>query len=466
MAKQESILTTDRSILILPHSEEAERAVLGAILSDGKCIVEVYSLITEYSFYDTRHSLIYKGMKSLYENSKEIDLITVTEELIAMGRLEACGGGFYLTSLCDNIVTTSNIISHANIVKKNETLRLLIKHAENIASKSFSPDADPKEILNEHTQKIFELATSNHKRTILTPLQLAEVGVDYLERIIANPHHAVGLETGHKNFDGYVGGLFPSIMIVVGACTGMGKTSYALDVSTNIAKTKPVLYFSMDMDKIMIAIRYISKLSGVDAEQIRTGRFGQNEINSLMNLGCAGIADSQFYLDDLPTLNANQLHQSITQFMIKHPDLALVVIDNLNNVDFGKGENKNQKVTEFTWAVSRYAKEFGIPIMLLSQLNRSSTKGRLDPRPILSDLRESGAIEQDARLVIGLYREKYFKPDQKDNHSVEIIILKNNMGRTGKIPMIFDEHTCTFKDALYQNQGNEPKENYYESEIV
>jgi replicative DNA helicase len=466
MAKIESILTSDPSTRILPHNEEAERNVLGAILLDTQAILDIMDLIDEYCFYHTGNAIIYRTMKDLYARNTRIDHITLTEALSNQGKLDAVGGIFYLTTLVENVVTTSNILHHANILRDKYIARRLVQAAEHIAQKSLEQNIDTESLVLDAERLIFDIAQKKEHRDIQLLSNLLTEGMNVIQDSFKNRGLLTGIPTGYKNLDNLTGGFQKSDLIIIAARPSVGKTALALNIASYgsrplaAKKAYPVLLFSLEMSKEQIVQRMLCTEAGVTSEKIRRGFLSNRNWDDLFN-AAKKLNDSVIYIDDTPGISVLELRAKAMRLKVKVPELSMIVVDYLQLMT-GRAriESRQQEISEISRSLKALARELKIPVIALSQLNRQVEQRGPDARPKLSDLRESGALEQDADVIIFLHRPapepgKENIPQATDN-VYEIIVAKHRNGPTDTVKLAFIKDYTRFVE-LYDSSSGSPQ---------
>ncbi len=466
MAKVESILTSDPSTRILPHNEDAERSVLGAILLDSQAILDIMDLIDEHCFYHTGHAIIYRAMKDLYAHNTRIDHITLTEALSSQGKLDAIGGGFYLTTLVENVVTTSNILHHAMILRDKYIARRLVQAAEHIAQKSLEQNVDTDALVLDAERLIFDIAQKKEHRDIKLLSDLLTEGMNVIQDSFKNRGLLTGIPTGYKNLDNLTGGFQKSDLIIIAARPSVGKTSLALNIASYASrplaakKAYPVLLFSLEMSKEQIVQRMLCTEAGVTSEKIRRGFLSNRNWDDLFR-AAQKLTDSVIYLDDTPGISVLELRAKAMRLKVKVPELSMIVVDYLQLMT-GRAriESRQQEISEISRSLKALARELKIPVVALSQLNRQVEQRGPDARPKLSDLRESGALEQDADVIIFLHRPsaepgKENIPTTTDN-VYEIIVAKHRNGPTDTVKLAFIKDYTRFVE-LYDSSSGSPQ---------
>ena len=435
---------------IPPQDVAAEKSLLGAILiSDGDEIFpEVSSIVQAKDFYEPRHQTIFEAMVSLYNKHLPIDTLTLTDELKTTKKLKEIGGAPYLIELSNFVPTASHAKAYANIVDKASVRRNLIVAGSAIADKAYEDDSDVMELVGKAEKILFDVSGKLIK-TDYTPMD--ELLADALERIEdlrKNKGALRGLKSGFRDLDNKTAGFQKGDLVIVGARPAMGKTTFAQNIAYNIAKynNKGVLFFSMEMAANEIIERIISDVSGVDNWHIRTGNISDEEFNRVTD-AMGELDDLPLYIDDTSSMNIMELRNKARRAMHDH-DVGIISIDYLQLIQGTNryAGNRVQEVSEVSRGLKILARELKVPVIALAQLSRNVT-GRDDPRPVLSDLRDSGSIEQDADLVVFLHRPDYYKihdDNYEDTHITELIIAKHRHGAVGKVELYFHPELLRF----------------------
>lgn len=439
-----------------PYSREAEQSVLGGLMLDNKAWDKIADKITEHDFYLQEHCLIFRALQHLAAQNKPFDALTLAEALRHLTILEAAGGDIYLYELVNNTPSVANIVAYAEIVHEKSILRRLIAISQEIANSAFEPSGKKaSEILDDAERKIFELAERGLRST--GPIRISQLLTLAQERI-ETLYHAetpiTGIATEFIDLDETTAGLQAGDLIIVAGRPSMGKTAFAMNMAEQISirTPKPVLVFSMEMPGESLAMRILSSMGRIDQQRLRTGKLiaeDWSRITSTYNV----LANSLLFVDDTPALSPVELRARARRLYREYGGLSLVVIDYLQLMQSpGHRENRTMEISEISRSLKSLAKELNVPIIALSQLNRSLEQ-RGDKRPMMSDLRESGAIEQDADLIIFIYRDEVYNPNSPDKGSAEIIIAKQRNGPIGKIRLTFLGQYTRFEN--YAAQGNQ-----------
>ena len=431
------------NLRIPPHSIEAEQSVLGGLLLDNAAFDKIADLVGENDFYRDEHKRIYRQIRKLLEQSKPVDVITVAESLDLAGEGSETGGLAYLGELAANTPSAANIRRYAEIVRERAILRQLVTAGDEIAGSAFNPlGRDPKQLLDEAEAKVFAIAEGGFRHQTgfqhINPLltQIVERIQELHDR--DNPSDITGVPTGYHDLDAKTSGLQPGDLLIVAGRPSMGKTSFALNMAEHVAIEVglPVAVFSMEMGGAQLAMRMLSSVGRLDAHRVRTGRLNDDEWSRL-TFALGKMHEAPLYIDETPALNPIDLRARARRLHRQCGKLGLIVIDYLQLMSSaGQGENRATEISEISRSLKGLAKELNVPVMALSQLNRSLEQ-RPNKRPVMSDLRESGAIEQDADVIMFIYRDEVYNPDTPDKGSAEIIIGKQRNGPIGMVRLTF-----------------------------
>jgi replicative DNA helicase len=447
------------ALKIPPHSLEAEQSVLGGLLLDNQAWDKVVDRLQERDFYRQEHRIIFRIIVELANRSKPFDVITLTDALKNINELANVGGEVYLFELVHNTPTAANIGAYADIVRERSVLRQLIAVAGDISASAFLPGSrDSAELLDDAERKVFQIA--QHGIHATGPISISDLLAKAVERIDALFHSKqgiTGLATCFHDLDKMTSGLQPADLVIIAGRPSMGKTAFAINIAENIAikHEKPVLVFSMEMPGEALAMRMISSLGRINQQNLRTGKLQDQDwprINSAITL----LTNKQFYIDDTPALSPGELRSRARRVMREQGQLGLIVIDYLQLMQVpGSRENRTTEISEISRSLKALAKELNVPVLALSQLNRGLEQ-RTDKRPMMSDLRESGAIEQDADLILFIYRDEVYNKESPDKGRAEIIIAKQRNGPIGSFSLTFlGEYTRfeNFAPTSYSDNG-------------
>lgn len=433
---------------IPPHSVESEQSILGSILLDKDAIITVTETIKPDDFYKEAHKIIYECMITLSNKGEPIDLITLTEELRKQGHLNDIGGISYITSLSTIVPTTSNVKYYADIVKEKSVLRKLIKASNEIINLGYSGATKIEDVLEQAEKSIFDISqekTSDDFKSINLVLMDA---YDMIEKLYTNKSDVTGITTGFKDLNKKINGLQRTDLILIAARPAMGKTAFSLNLVQNAALKgdASVAVFSLEMSKEQLVQRMLSSQSSVELKKIKTGTLNDNDWPRIID-AMAVLSDAKIHIDDTPGIKISELRSKCRKLKIEK-GLDLVLIDYLQLMESeGNNESRQQEISKISRSLKVLAKELNCPVVALSQLSRAPEQ-RADHRPMLSDLRESGAIEQDADIVMFLYRDEYYHADSESKNIGEIIIAKNRHGETGSVELVWLGEVQRFGDKL------------------
>jgi replicative DNA helicase len=439
-------MSSDPEILALrtpPHSIEGEQAVLGGLLLDNAAFDRVADLLREEDFYRHDHRLIWRQIARMIERTQPADVVTVFEALQTSGLADEAGGLSYLSSLATETPSAANIRRYGEIVRDRAILRRLVSTSDEIATSALNPQGrDTKELLDEAESKIFRIAEEGARgQASFQPLQdlLGKV-VERIDELYNqdNPNDVTGVPTGFVDLDRMTSGMQPGDLVIVAGRPSMGKTSFALNIGEHVAieQQLPVAVFSMEMGATQLAMRMLCSAGRLDQQRIRTGRLVDDDWPRLTS-AIGKMQDAPLHIDETPALNALDLRARARRLARQCGKLGLIIIDYLQLMSANSsGENRATEISEISRSLKALAKELDCPVIALSQLNRSLEQ-RPNKRPVMSDLRESGAIEQDADVIIFIYRDEVYNPDSTDKGTAEIIIGKQRNGPIGTVRLTF-----------------------------
>ena len=425
---------------IPPQDIDAEKSLLGAIMLSNEMLPEILTFLRPTDFYDKNHEKIFRSIIDLYDQHKPIDLLTLTSELRSKKKLKEIGGATYLTELSNFVPAAAHAKAYAEIIEKTSVRRRLIKAGTDIASKAYEDDADADELVGKAEKDLFEVSDKIIRSDYVAMGDLLADAFDRIEDLQKNKGALRGLKTGFRDLDNITAGFQKGDLIVIGARPAMGKTTLAQNLAYNIAdiNKKGVLFFSMEMASNEIIDRMISGVSGVDSWKMVTGNLSEDEFSKIGD-ALGEMDEVPIYIDDTSTMTIVELRNKARRAVHDH-DIGAIVVDYLQLISGSDryAGNRVQEVTEISRGLKILARELKIPVIALAQLSRG-VAGREDPRPVLSDLRESGSIEQDADLVIFIHRVDYYKkPDEEDTNITELLIRKHRRGAIGKVELYFD----------------------------
>ncbi len=425
-----------------PHSREAEESIIGAVLLSVDAVNEVMDHIHPEDFYVPAHQAIFEGIRELFDSNQAIDAVTVSEVLRRRGELEKVGGVQYLARLVDIVPSTSNISYYAGIVEEHAKRRELIRAGASVTDVAFSLDEEIAMVLDRAEQAVLGVAEKRSSQTLVEVGPMLSDVLEQIELMEQRGSELTGLATGYMDLDRKLAGLQPANLIVVASRPGMGKSSLALGIAINVAtQDESVAIFSLEMSKEELVQRILSSVGKVDSMKLRAGQLGplwQRVVDAAGRMYKAPI-----YIDDSPVVTVTDIRAKCRRLK-RRKGLSLVVVDYLQLMESSNRENRQQEISEITRNLKNLARELGVPIIALSQLNRSLEQ-REDKRPRLSDLRESGAIEQDADVVMFIYRHEYYHPEDQEKRGIaEVIVAKHRAGSTGPVEMTFQPEFTRF----------------------
>lgn len=436
-------------VKIPPHSIEAEQSVLGGLMLDNRAWDTIADRIIENDFYRHDHRLMYRVMTRLVEQNKPIDVLTVSESLRDLHELENAGGEVYLFELANNTPTVANIAAYADIVRERSVLRQLIATANEIATHAYHPEGrGSTELLDTAERLVFAISEQGAKNT--GPVNIKDFlakTMDRIDTLFQLDDPITGIPTGYHDLDEMTSGLQSSDLVIVAGRPSMGKTMLSMNIAENVAiKARlPVLIFSMEMPGEAIVMRLLSSLCRIDQLRIRTGKL-QDEDWPRITSTVSMLSEAPFFIDDTPALSPAELRARARRIAKEHGQLGLIVVDYLQLMQVpGFSENRTAEISEISRSLKSLAKELKVPVIALSQLNRSLEQ-RADKRPVMSDLRESGAIEQDADLIAFIYRDEVYHENSPDKGTAELIIAKQRNGPIGKVRLTFLGQYCCFEN--------------------
>ena len=437
-----------------PQNIEAEQSVLGAMLIEKEAIPKVMEILRDTDFYREAHRVIFNAMLELYNKNEAVDMITVTEILKRDNKLEDVGGIAYVTSLANAVPTAANVTYHASIIEEKSILRQLVSVSTQIASMGYEANDDVKNIIDSAESKILEI--SNRKKTAdFTPIN--EIVLDSfksIEALMGNKNGLTGLPTGFEDLDNLTSGLHGSDFIILAARPSMGKTAFALNVVQNVAiraakkvggAPKTVAFFSLEMSKEQLVQRMLCAEANIDSQRLRIGELRDEDWAMLINTADT-LSSANIYIDDTAGITAMDMRSRARRLKAEH-GLYLIVVDYLQLMQGSGKKNNNgdrqQEVSEISRSLKALARELDVPVIALSQLSRS-VEARQVKRPMLSDLRESGSLEQDADIVAFLYREDYYNPETENKNITELIIAKHRNGPVDTVNLFFHKQYTKF----------------------
>ena len=419
-----------------PNDIEAEQAIIGSMLTDRDAVISAIEVLKPEDFYREDNKTIYEAILNLYTRSEPIDVITVRAELESMGKLDNVGGLEYLAELPEKVPTTANASKYIKIVEEKATLRSLIKTANEIIELGYNPTEDVDDRMEGAEKKIFNIMQDKDQKGYSPLKDVLVESFTKLEELYNRKQHITGVPSGFIDLDYRTAGFHGSELILIAARPAMGKTAFALNIATNavLRANVPVAVFSLEMSKEQLVNRILSSESMVDSNKIRTGKLEEDDWTKLAE-AIGPLSEGEMYIDDTPGINIMEIRAKCRKLKIEK-NIGLVVIDYLQLIQ-GSGKrngSREQEISEISRSLKILAKELNVPVIALSQLSRAAEQ-RPDHRPMLSDLRESGAIEQDADIVMFLYRDDYYNPDTDKKGIAEVIIAKHRGGSTGTVDL-------------------------------
>ncbi len=451
---------TPATVRTMPESLAAEAAVLGSMLFDPECIGDVVEVLERDAFYRIEHRHIFEALISLYEKNKGvgIDGVLLRDELVKQSRLEEVGGVEYINKILDSVPSSANVMYYAGVVKDKMLLRELISVAGEILDNAYRQSGETHEMLDEAERKVFGVTDRNITGNAIALKDLVVRAFEMIES--RQGTHVTGLATGYYELDDLTCGLQNGEMIIVAGRPSMGKTSLALNMAEHIGLVEkmPVAIFSLEMGRQQLAERFLCSISEIDSQKVRRGLLSDEHYKKLAN-ACAELSEAPIYIDDASTLTPLELRAKARRLKSKH-DIRCIMVDYLQLMHVGgmQSESRQQEITTISRYLKALARELNIPVVVMSQLNRAA-EGREGHRPWMSDLRESGSIEQDADVVMLLHREDYYhrgEPDYQEDSTAELIIAKQRNGPTGTVKLVFREKVTRFENASHVGEQAAP----------
>lgn len=431
-----------------PQNTEAEMAVLGCMLIEEDAIGVSVEHLTPEDFYKDAHQKIFSSIISLYDQRKAVDLITLIEKLKNEGTLDAVGGGAYLTALTNVVPTAANVAHYARIIKEKKVLRLLINHATQIVTEAYETEDTVADVLDRAEKMIFEIADKRIGQKGFIPIKdIIKDSIETIDRLYQNKAHVTGVPTGYTDFDIKTAGLQNSDLIIVAGRPSMGKSAFVLNIieHASILEKIPTAFFSLEMSKEQLVQRLLCSHARVDAHKVRTGYLSPSDW-PLLTTAAGKLSQAPIFIDDTPGISVLELRAKARRLKA-HNNIGLVVLDYLQLMrGAGSEESRQQEISEISRSLKALARELDVPVIGISQLSRA-VENRMDHRPQLSDLRESGAIEQDADVVVLLMREEYYNPtDDRNKGIAEAIIAKQRNGPVGTVKLAFIKEYTRFEN--------------------
>ncbi|MDG2988460.1 replicative DNA helicase [Latilactobacillus curvatus] len=457
-----------------PQNNEAEQAVLGAVFISGDALVEAMEYVTADDFYRKAHRLIFETMVELNERGEGIDAVTLKSALDAQNQLEDIGGIGYLAELAEAVPTAANVVYYAKIVSEKAMLRRLIQTAQNIVAKGYAQDEDVTDILDTAEKEIMDVSERQNKAGFKSISDVLTSSIEQIDKLYQNEEDITGLSTGYRDLDKITAGLHEDELIILAARPGVGKTAFVLNIAQNIGtKTNEnIAIFSLEMGAEQLVNRMLCAEGSIDANHLRTGQLDELEWQNLI-VAMGSLSKANIYIDDTPGVKMAEIRAKCRRLAKEKGGVGLIVIDYLQLIEGSGQENRQQEVSAISRQLKKLAKELRVPVIALSQLSRG-VEQRQDKRPVLSDIRESGSIEQDADIVAFLYRDDYYRDepgedgddfgggnppapapqrsDDADVGEVEVIIEKNRAGARGTVKLLFVKTFNKFSSISYADQ--------------
>ncbi|MFH1459803.1 MAG: replicative DNA helicase [Candidatus Omnitrophota bacterium] len=455
ISRQKQTKLSDMSLIdkVPPQNIEAEMAVLGSMLLEEDAISDVVDILDENCFYKENHRCIFKAILSLYNESKPVDLITLTDQLNKEENLDKLGGAAYITELANSIPTAANVMYHAKIVKEKALLRNLITTATSIITEGYEPNQEVDALLDKAEKLIFEISGSKIKGNFVPVKELIKNSIETIEKLYQKKTQVTGVPTGFQDLDVITAGFQPADLIIIAGRPSMGKSALMCGFAEHAAVMAkiPVAIFSLEMSKEQLVQRILCSHAGVNMQNVRTGFLAQQDWGKLVT-AASKISQSPIYIDDTPGANVLELRAKARRLKSQY-DIGLIMVDYLQLMQStsSRSESRQQEISEISRSLKSLAREVNIPIIAVSQLSRA-TEQREGYRPRLSDLRDSGAIEQDADVVMLLFREEYYNPTEDNKGVAEVIIAKQRNGPVGTKKLTFIKEFSRFENYTQREE--------------
>jgi len=446
----------DKNSKLPPQDVDAETSLLGSLLIDQEAMVKIADVLNENDFYEDRHRHIFEAIRELYDNHKPIDVLTLSDQLKKKAKLDTVGGPQYLSELTNFVPSAAHVAQYAEIVSSKAMRRRLIKASQDITSFGYDESKDLQGLIEQAETKLFEVSQQHIKQDIVSLEQILAESFERLDELHNDSGKIRGVPTGYRDLDNILAGLQRSDLFILAARPSMGKTAMVLNLAHNIAvkADQPVLIFSLEMSKEQLVDRILAKESGVSAWGLRTGHLTDDDFEKLSH-AMGPLSEAQILIDDTPGITISDMRTKARREHHKRP-LGLIVVDYLQLMSggtrFSSDGNRVQEISEISRGLKGIARELNVPLVALSQLSRS-VESRHPQIPQLSDLRESGSIEQDADVVAFLYREEYYNPDTERRNIMDVFIKKHRNGPTGHVELYFDleKQSISSLDKRQQN---------------
>lgn len=452
--------TTKRSFNLLekvpPQNLEAEVSVLGSILFDDQAMSRALEVIKAEHFYQDSHQKIFTACCTLFESNRPIDLITVTEELKKKNLLDQVGGASYLAQLTSSVATSANIEHYAKMVKEKALLRNLIHTATEIVQEGSEPGTEVSALLDKAERRIFEISQNKIETKFTSLSEIIRDSIETIDQLYQRKEHVTGVATGFHEFDIKTAGLQPSDLVIMAGRPSMGKSAFVTCICeyVGVSLKRGVAFFSLEMSKEALVQRMLCSQARVDAQKVRTGYLSHQDWPKLTN-AAGKLSEAPIFIDDTPGLTVLELRAKARRLKSQH-DIQMIVVDYLQlmQCDY-RSESRQQEISEISRSLKALARELRVPVIAISQLSRA-VESRTGNRPQLSDLRESGAIEQDADVVVLLFREEYYNPTEENKNKAEAIIAKQRNGPTGTVDLLFLKDWTRFENPEFHRGEDAP----------
>ncbi len=438
--------------LLPPQNLEAEMAVLGSMMLDEKAISITIELLDKNSFYKDTHRNIFEAICNLYNTDKAVDLVTVNDELKRMGVLDSIGGVSFLTELVNSVPSAANVVHYARLVREKNILRSLINNATSIASLAYEYEGDVDEALDRAETLIFNIRDSKRTSNIASLKEVVQTSIENIDQVYQKKAQVSGIPTGFIDLDIKTAGLHPSDLIVVAGRPSMGKSAFAAGLAeyAGVIQKIPLAFFSIEMSKEQLVQRMLCAHARVDAHKVRSGYLAPSDWPKL-TAAAGKLSEAPIFIDDTPAISVMEIRAKARRLKAHH-DIQLIILDYLQLMrGKEKAENRQQEISEISRSLKALARELNVPLVAISQLSRA-VESRSDHRPQLSDLRESGAIEQDADLVLLLLREEYYNPTPANEGTTEVIIAKQRNGPVGTMKFTFIKEYARFENLAHRER--------------
>lgn len=436
-------------VKVPPQNVEAERSVLGSMLIDEDAIGLAVEILNEIWFYEDAHRKIYAAILDLYNSRKNVDLITLSDKLKSESQLDTVGGVTYLSSIIESVPTSANVEHYARIVREKGILRQLIRNSTQIIQECYDSEGKIEEIVDDAERLIFEVADLKHKQKSHHIKELVKSSIETIDRLYQRKEHITGVPTGFKEIDKMTSGLQKADLIIVAARPSMGKTALAISIGEHVAikEKKGVAIFSLEMSKEQLVQRMICSQARVDAHKVRSGFLSSSDW-PLLTRAAQELSEAPLYIDDTAAISTMELRAKARRLKANH-DIQMIILDYIQLMrGTARVESRQQEISEISRGLKALARELEVPIIALSQLSRA-VESRQDHRPMLSDLRESGAIEQDADVVMLLMREEYYNPTEENRGIANLDLAKQRNGPVGNVQLAFIKEFVRFENLAY-----------------